>query len=87
MADTTEKPAPTDSRQPGFNTEVEESKAAEHAATHAPEPEKPAPKVDPVKERHPFDVLGDLEAYVRSTFGSHPRFEELLAELKQGLGV
>jgi hypothetical protein len=87
MADEAKKAVPTDSRQAGFNPEVEESKAAEAAAQHPPEPEKPAPKVDPPKERHPFDVLTDIESYVRNTFGSHARFEELMAELKHGLGA
>jgi hypothetical protein len=79
--DEPKKPAVTDSRFAGFNPEVEESKAAAEAALHTPEPAKPEPKVDPPAPRHPFDILGDIEAWVRSVHGSHPRFEELMAEL------
>lgn len=81
MADESARPVPTDSRQPGFNPEVEESKAATEAAEHPPEPPKPEPAPAPPVKRDPIDVLHDIEAYVRSTHGSHPRFEELMAEL------
>jgi hypothetical protein len=79
--DEEKKPAVTDSRFAGFNPEVEESKAAAEAASHPPETAKPEPKVDPAVPRHPFDILADIEAWVRNTHGSHPRFEELWAEL------
>lgn len=76
-----EKPAVTDSRFPGFNPEVEESHAAAAAAAQPPAADKPAPRLDPTVPRHPFDILGDIESWVRSVHGSHPRFEELMAEL------
>ncbi len=81
MADKGAKPPVTDSRFSGFNPEVEESKAAAEAAAAPPEPAKPEPKVTPPKPRDSLDVLHDLEAWVRDTHGSHPRFEELMAEL------
>jgi hypothetical protein len=81
MADETAKPVPTDSRQPGFNPEVEESKAATQAAQEQPEPPAPAPEPPPPPPRGPEEVLKDIEAYVRNVHGSHPRFEELMAEL------
>jgi hypothetical protein len=86
MADKSAKPPVTDSRFPGFNPEVEESKAAAEAVATPPEPAKPEPKVAAARPRDPMDVLRDIEAYIRSTHGSHPRFEELWAELLKTLG-
>jgi len=86
MAKESTKPPVTDSRMPGFNPEVDESKAAAEAAAHPPEPTKPEPKVTPPQPRDPLDVLRDLEAWVRNTHGSHSRFEELMAELWKTLG-
>lgn len=81
MADASEKPPVVDSREPGFNPEVE----ASHAAAAAGEPEPPAPppppEPEPPKPRGPEDIIRDLENYVRDVHGSHPRFEELMAEL------
>jgi uncharacterized protein YbbK (DUF523 family) len=85
MADETTKPAVTDSRFPGFNTEVEESKAAEAAAAAKPAPAKPEPQAAAPVPRKPIEVVNDLEARVRSEHGSHPWLEELIAELKSVL--
>jgi hypothetical protein len=85
MADEQTKPAVTDSRFPGFNSEVEESKAAAEAAAHPSAPAEPEPAPKPEGGRKPIDVVNDLEARTRSTHGSHPWFEELIAELKSVL--
>jgi hypothetical protein len=79
--DEPKKPVVTDSRFAGFNPEVEESKAAAEAALRPPEPAKPAPTAKPPVRRDPLAILADIEAWVRNTHGSHPRFEELWAEL------
>jgi len=85
MADET-KPAPvTDSRFSGFNPEVE----ASHAATATPLPTStisaPAAPVATAPARVPALILDDIESWVRNTFGSHARFEELWAELKAAI--
>jgi hypothetical protein len=85
MADESEKPPVTDSRFPGFNPEVEESKAAAEAAAAPPEPPKPATVEAPPRPRDPLAILQDIEAWVRNTHGSHPRFDELWKELMAGL--
>jgi len=85
MVDEPTKTVPTDSRQPGFNPEVEESKAAAAAAAHPPAPPEPEPAPKPEGGRKPLDVVNDIETRVRSTQGSHPWFEELIAELKSVL--
>jgi hypothetical protein len=85
MADKSKKEPVTDSRFPGFNPEVEASKAEAEAAAAPPEPAKPEPQPKPAGVRKPLDVVNDLEARVRSVHGSHPWFEELIAELKSVL--
>lgn len=77
---------PVDSRQPGFDPERDAAIAAEQAASSPPPPPAPpAPKVTPTVPRTLEAVLADIEAWVRSEHGSHPRFEELWAELQSVL--
>ena len=85
MPDEPTKPVPTDSRQPGFNPEVEASKAAAEAAAQPAAPAEPEPEPKPQGGRPPIDIVNDIEARVRSVHGSHPWFEELIAELKSVL--
>ena len=85
MGDET-KPAPvTDSRFAGFNPEVE----ASHAAAATPLPTSttsaPAPPLATAPARTPAVILDDIETWVRNTFGSHARFEELWNELKAAI--
>jgi hypothetical protein len=69
-----------DSRQKGFNAEVDTYKAEVDKLLHPVEVVKPQAKLEPPKPRKPLEIICDLEAYVRDVFGSHPRFEELINE-------
>jgi hypothetical protein len=85
MADEPKKPAVTDSRMPGFNPEVEESKAAEAAAA-AKAAAGPTPAADAEKkERAPLPIMADILAEIVDHLGNAPRFDALLEELSAAL--
>jgi hypothetical protein len=85
MPDEPKKPAVTDSRFRGFNTEVDESKAAEEAAAAAAASgTKPAPTAEP-KKRVPLFIMADILAEIVDHLGNAPRFDPLLNELSEAL--
>lgn len=81
MTDEEVKEPVVDSRQPGFNPEVEASHAEAAAAAAAAQPApEPAPAPPPPTKRSLLVEL--LEELVRA-HGNHPRMTALLEEFKQ----
>lgn len=86
MTDESDKPAVTDSRFPGFNPEVEESKAAaEKAAAEKAAGETAAPAAKPAAPRKPYEVMVAFMHAVANQLGNHPELKALLDELDQAL--
>jgi len=85
MADETKETPVTDSRFAGFNPEVEQSHAETAAALAVSPPATTPSPSSPMPSRPPAVVLDELEHFIRSQWGSHFHFDELLAELKTGL--